>query len=165
MPLLALFAGLFLSTAAPAPAESPPENQLDFLAGEWAITGPGGVTGRSHIVAQLPGAMLFELRDIEGEGPLPLWFERSERTHGWIQLFPAPGGIREFTLLSPQGEWPMVFGAEVTLRDGGHARFRLTMSRTSVDENRRLLEISRDGGSAWATVFDYHYRRLPSPRH
>lgn len=149
---------------APVSAEPAQEGQLDFLAGDWAITGPGGLTGRSHIVVQMPGAMLFELRDIANEGPLPLWFELSERTHGWVQLFPAPGGIREFALLSPAGAWPMVFGADVTLRNGSRARFRLTMSRGSADESRRLLEMSTDGGGTWSQVFDYLYRRIPEPR-
>ena len=153
-----------LLVAATAAGQAPPQAQLDFLVGDWQVTDAAGRIGRSHIIAQVPGAMLYELREVGGDGPLPLWFEYSERGAGWIQLFPSPAGIREFALLSPPGAWPMVFGADVTLQDGSRARFRLTMSRASADRNRRLLEMSRDGGGSWATVFDYEYRRVAAPR-
>ncbi|MBV9883702.1 MAG: hypothetical protein JO276_11890 [Sphingomonadaceae bacterium] len=162
MRLATLVSGIFLSTAAAAGGQPPPAGQLDFLAGDWRITDSAGREGRSRIIVQGPGAMLFELREIGGDGPLPLWFEYAERTHGWLQLFPGPNGLREFALESPAGAWPMVFGAEVALQDGSRARFRLTMTRASADESRRLLELSRDGGRTWSPVFDYLYRRVPA---
>lgn len=137
--------------------------QLDFLAGDWAISVAGGQTGHSHIAVEAPGAMIFELREIEGEGALPLWFEYSERTQRWSQSFPGPRGLREFALVSRPGAWPMIFAASVKLQDGAPARFELTLSKISNDESRRVLKLSRSGGP-WIVAFDYSYRRAPSVR-
>lgn len=153
------------ATAQTSAAADPVHNQLDVLLGDWSLTDASGATGRSRIVAEVPGAMLYELREIGPDGPLPLWFAFSERSHGWVQLFPGPAGIREFALLSEPGRWPLVFGGDVTLRDGSPARFRLTMVQPDPDHGERRLEVSRDGGGSWQPVFVYHYRRLsPSQR-
>ena len=157
MRLSLLAFSLFFSAAA-AQAQAGPERALDFLAGDWTITDPSGATGRSHIVVQVPHAMLYELREIGSDGPLPLWFAFSEEG-GWVQLFPGPAGMRAFRLVSDSRAWPLVFGGDVRLRDGTPVRFRLTMSRASNDESRRLLEMSHDGGATWSTAFDYTYRR------
>lgn len=135
--------------------------QLGFLAGSWTIHDDRGAqVGRSQIVVQAPGTMLYEERTIADEPVQALWFENAERNGGWTQLFVGPGGMtREFRPLSAPGEWPIVLGADVTLRDGSPVKFRMTMSRESSDRSRRLLEISRDSGASWEIVFDYHYRR------
>jgi hypothetical protein len=140
--------------AAPAPG------QLDFLAGDWAISdASGSVVGRSHIVVQAPGVALYEERRV-GEEMQPLWFQRVEHQQAWTQLFVgAAGMVREFPASSAPGAWPVVMGADVTLRDGTPVRFRLTMTRASDDDSRRVLEMSRDQGTSWSTVFDYRYRR------
>src|SRR5690348_4149783 len=116
-PLLAL-----LLSAASASGQASPAGQLDFLVGDWQVTDAAGRSGHSRIVAQVPGAMLYELREVGGDGLLPLWFEYSERSRGWLQLFPSPAGIREFALLTPPGAWPMVFGADVALQGGSRVR-------------------------------------------
>lgn len=152
---LALFwAGQSLAQGAPEP------NQLNFLAGDWAVSdASGAVVGRSHIVMQAPGAALYEERRV-GTEMQPLWFVRSERHQAWTQLFVGVSGmVREFPATSAPGTWPMVMGADVTLRDGTPVRFRLTMTRTTDDDSRRVLEVSRDQGTTWSTVFDYRYRR------
>ena len=135
--------------------------QLDFLEGQWAIHDPSGAeVGRSRIAVQAPGAMLFEERKV-GEDAQPLWFENSETDKGWVQLFVGASGLmREFKQTSAPGVWPMIMTGDVVLRDGTPATFRLTMSRASNDETRRLLEMSRDKGGSWSPVFDYTYRRV-----
>lgn len=143
--------------AAPACAQS---NGLDEMAGRWAILDPAGARiGASTIVVQTPGAMLFEERRIGDEPTQQLWFEDSERAGGWVQLFLGPRGIREFAPLSAHDAWPLVLGAHVTLQSGTQADFRMTLSRQSADQYRRLLEISTDGNRTWSPVFDYVYRR------
>lgn len=134
---------------------------LDFLAGEWSLhDASGAMVGRSTVVALEPGAMLYERRTIGQTAAQPLWFENAERTGGWVQLFLNPTGqVREFSTLSEAGQWPLVLGGDVILRDSAQARFRLTISRASDDESRRVLEMSRDSGQTWATVLDYTYRR------
>jgi hypothetical protein len=147
-------AGAFAQLAAPPP-------QLDFLAGSWALHDPSGTrVGSSRIVVQASNAMLFEERQVGNAAMQPLWFANVESSGRWTQYFVgALGLIRAFVAESGPGAWPIVMGADVTLRDGTPVRFRMTMSRASADETRRILEISRDGGAAWSTVFDYVYRR------
>jgi hypothetical protein len=151
---------LLLATAlfaAPACAQTA---GLDAMAGHWAITGATGERlGASTIQVQTPGAMLFEERRVGNDPPQQLWFENSERTGGWVQLFLGPHGIREFTQLSRPNEWPVVLGAHVVLQNRTEADFRMTMSRRSADQYRRVLEISTDGRRTWSAVFDYVYRR------
>lgn len=148
----------FASTAAAAQESAPP--RLDFLVGKWTLHDvTGKQVGHSCIVAQVPGTMLFEQRTVGDGKPQPLWFENAERHGGWTQLFVGPKGMtREFVPASV-AVWPMVMGSRVTLQDGTQAQFRMTLTRESGNHTRRLLEISRDLGDTWRTVFDYHYRR------
>ena len=146
-----------------AGAQLASRTQLDFLAGEWLLADSAGADiGRSTIVVQAAGVMLYEERRIGDRAPQPLWFSNSEANGGWTQLFiGAAGMMREFKPLSPQGSWPVVLGADVTLRDGSSARYRMIMQRQSENESTRVLEISRDSGATWQKVFDYRYRRAP----
>lgn len=162
--LAAAFASMSAAAQTPVAAD-PVRRQLDVLVGDWTLTDDAGATGHSQVVAEAPGAMLFERREIGQDGALPLWFAFSERSHGWVQLFPGPNGIREFALLSEPGRWPLLFGGEVILQDGSAARFRLTMAQPDADHGERRLEISRDAGTSWQPVFTYSYRRAtPSIR-
>lgn len=145
-----------------APVEQPQDQlDLDFLVGSWEIEDANGqLIGTAEIVAQVPHTMLYEQRTI-GDGPAQsLWLENAERNDGWTQLFVGPvGQTRQFVPWSLPGEWPLVLGADITLQDGTPVRFRMTLSHESNDASRRHLEISRDGGHSWETVFDYLYRR------
>jgi hypothetical protein len=158
---------LALTLSGPLPAAGAQQasgTQLDFLAGQWILAdSAGGEIGRSVIAIQAAGAMLFEERRIGDAAPQALWFANSEANGGWTQLFVgAAGMIREFKPTSAQGSWPIVLGADVTLRDGSAARYRMTIQRQSEAESRRILEISRDSGASWQKVFDYNYRRVKS---
>lgn len=163
---LALTLLFFVLAAVAPPAFAQPPSQLDFLGGDWTLHDSSGAqVGRSRIVVQAPGAMLFEERIVDGGEAQPIWFENSERNGGWTQLFVGAAGLmREFNTLSATGVWPIVMGGDVTLRDGTPVKFRLTMSRDSDDLTRRVLEISRDSGATWAPVFDYVYRRSSRPQ-
>ena len=145
----------------------PGPGQLDFLAGDWIIQDADGEPiGTSRIVLQVPDTMLYEERVVDGKTPQPLWLENAERNNGWTQLFVGPAGqTREFPLRSEPGTWPIVMGADVVLRNGTPVTFRLTLSRQSDDESRRVLEMSADQGDTWKTILEYQYRRAsPSPR-
>jgi len=133
---------------------------LDFLGGDWTLFDPSGKeAGKSHVDVQLPGAMIYERRT-DASGELPVWFFNSEAEGGWVQLFPGPAGaLREFAPQSKPGEWPLVLGSDVTLRDGRKAKFRLTLRHASDNESHRLLEMSTDAGKSWSPVFDYKYVR------
>ena len=153
-------AGIALPVAAVAATSGP----LDFLGGDWVlIDASGKEAGKSHIEVQLPGAMIFERRT-DADGELPVWFFNSELKGGWVQLFPGPGGaLRAFTPQSKSGEWPLVLGSDVTLRDGRNAKFRLTLGHASDNQSHRLLEMSVDAGKNWSPVFDYKYVRDAKP--
>lgn len=146
-----------------ADAALPPA--MDTLAGDWEIFDADGKrVGRSRILAQRQGAMLYEERSVGDGPPQQLWLYNAETHGGWSQLFVAPDGrIREFPAQSPPDAQPMLMGAEVRLADGAQVRFRLSMRLSSPDEHLRRLEISRDAGTSWKPVFDYRYRREKGP--
>jgi hypothetical protein len=145
-----------------APVQAQEASGLDFLEGQWRIEDPSGhPVGTSDIVSQFPGAMLFEQRSIGDREPQALWFENAERNGGWTQLFVDPTGMtREFIPRSESGQWPVAMGANTTLQNGQDVEFRMTLNRDSADRSRRILEISRDGGESWSTIFDYQYVRI-----
>lgn len=141
-------------------AGAQPPGALDILVGRWTLhDAKGAPVGESHVRVLEAGVMLFEERTIGSAKPQPLWFANFE-SQGWQQLFVGvQGNLRSFATESPVGAWPIVMGATVATRDGQVTRFRMTMSRASDDEMRRVLESSRDAGSTWTPVFDYTYRR------
>lgn len=134
---------------------------LGFLAGAWTIhDADGAEVGSSEIVEQAAGAVYFETRRVGDTNDQPLWFVNSESAGGWSQLFVGPGRrVRAFEPISAPGEWPIVLGATLVMKDGAPAQFRMTLARTGEDRSRRALERSNDGGATWTTVFDYDYRR------
>lgn len=134
---------------------------LSFLTGDWVLHDASGATvGVSHIEVSGTNAVLFEQRTIGTNPSQPLWFVNSERAGGWVQLFLNPSQqVREFTMQSVGGSWPLILGGEFELRDGTAARFRLTITHESDALSRRLLEMSRDGGETWSPALDYTYRR------
>lgn len=137
------------------------DTSLDFLVGDWALFDANGKqVGTSTIVAEFPGSMLLETRKVDGQPPQPLWFENAEAEGGWSQLFVGPQGkVRMFKPVSPQSKWPLELGSDVTLQDGTPVRFKMTMTHPSAERSNRKLEMSRDAGATWTTVFDYEYRR------
>lgn len=137
---------------------------IEALLGDWEIFDAAGKSlGQSRVIAQRPGSMLYEERSIAGAPLQQLWLYNAETRGGWSQLFVAPNGmVREFALQSASGAWPMIMGGDVRLADGATATFRLTLSIEDDGGNCRLLEMSRDGGDRWQTVFDYRYRRSTS---
>lgn len=153
--LLCLGAAILSGAAAAEPVD------LGFLSGSWTIhDGTGEKIGWSRIEEQADNAVLFEIRTIGDKEGQPLWFVNSEQDGDWEQLFLGPAGaVRAFKAQSQAGAWPMILGSTVTLKDGTPAQFRMTISKTDDAHTRRVLEMSKDGGATWATVFDYDYRR------
>jgi len=143
-----------------AQAQSAAPRSLDVLTGRWTIVDArGAAVGESTVEVQVPDAMLFEVRRVGTGKPQALWFANLE-AGGWMQLFVgARGSVREFRTQSAPGAWPVVMGAAFITQDGQVTTYRMTISRAPDDETRRVLESSRDAGTAWTTVFDYGYRR------
>jgi hypothetical protein len=131
----------------------------------WKVAGTsstlrGERLGASEIEVQASDAMLVEARTIGSRSPQRLWLANTEADGGWIQPFVAVNSTpREFRTRSAPGEWPLVLGAHVDTADGAEVDYRMTISAPSRDESRRLLEVSRDGGATWMSVFDYRYVR------
>ncbi len=152
-------AALFALFALPALASDPVD--LSFLAGDFAIHDPAGAEiGEAAAIEEAADAVIRETRKVGDGAPQILWFVNDEEKGGWRQLFvAATGRVRAFDPVSAAGEWPLVLGSETTLKDGTTARFRMTLSKTGDDRARRLLEMSKDDGATWTTVFDYDYRR------
>jgi len=139
---------------------------IESMVGDWAIFDSEGTPiGRSRIVAQCGGAMLHEERLLNGQAPESLWLCHVE-ARGWCQLDLAPSGwIRELVAQTPVALVrptydPIAMVGVALPEEGEPAALRLSFVLESADRGRRHLEISRDGGERWCTVYDYRYLRL-----
>jgi hypothetical protein len=159
---------LLASPAARAACGDEPRlHALDFWLGHWDVTAGGEPSGKNDIEAILGGCAVTEhWLDVEGNAGLSLfWYDRN--ADRWKQVWVTeqallPGGAKEKTevreLTSPtqvrfQGRYPGR-GPGVVIDD------RTTLTREAGNRVRQLIEVSKDGGKTWVSVFDAEYRRV-----
>lgn len=154
------------ATARAGCGDEPRLHALDFWLGHWDVTAGGEPSGKNDIDAILGGCALTEhWLDVQGGAGISLfWYDRS--ADRWKQVWVTeqallPGGAKEKTevreLTSPtqirfQGRYPGR-APGVVIDD------RTTLTREAPDRVRQLIEVSKDGGKTWVSVFDAEYRR------
>ena len=167
-----------MSRAAPAfPAQvtdvractsASPFHPFDFWLGSWDVYVAGNPVGSNEIGPILHGCAFVERwTDVNGgKGESLFYYLPSGQTWKQIWVTDSPfarGGVKEKTMLSNNCTVPVIFqgsypvSADLTFLD------RTTLS--PIDENtaRQLIEISRDGGVTWKSVFDAVYLRKRRP--
>jgi len=145
--------------------ESPRMHALDFWLGHWDVSQDGQLVGTNTVKTTLDGCAIFEhWRDAAGGQGMSLfyYFRGAAR---WKQVWVteqalAVGGTKEkseqveFTAngrIRFQGQYP-AHEHERTITD------RTTLTREQDGTVRQVIEISRDGGHTWRTIFDAVYR-------
>lgn len=146
--------------ATPCAAE-PRARQLDFWVGEWNVTGPQGPVGTSSVQLILGSCVVFEnwTGRMGDEGKSFNVYNAA--TDEWQQYWVADRmqGSSFFT----QGIYAdgklQYRHSEFKGTDGRTNLRRLTFFNLDADNVRQLSERSADGGTTWATEYDFHYTR------
>jgi hypothetical protein len=147
---------------APAPcADAADRHRIDFWVGEWEVTAPGGghagtsrietVSGGCAILESWTGARGGTGRSLTTYNPAARQWQQY-----WIGQDGQPTEFRE-------GSWQ---GTSLVLHAHGDAvdtipAFDVRLTFTPIDSAtvRQHGERSADGGTTWATTYDFLYRR------
>lgn len=158
-------------TPLPAPAASlagcdsdPTYHLLDFWLGDWTVLAEGKEAGTNRVEKILAGCAVRELwRDAEGRRGDSLFFVQPV-TRRWKQIWvtdhaTVPGGLKEKRLVARLPGGGTRFQGEIQVPDGRVILDRTTLTPEPDGRVRQVIEISRDGGTTWATTFDAWYVR------
>jgi hypothetical protein len=135
---------------------------LDFWIGEWNVfdSADGSKAGESSIRRILRGcAIEVNWVGTEGEHVKELFYY-DKPGHEWIQVWVGDGGATKQRQLVDRSEGGTVrFQGKVRHMDGRSHLDRSTVSPLPNDRVHQVIELSRDEGNSWQTIFDAEYRR------
>ncbi len=161
-----LFTGAFAQAppAKPVPCDQDPTyHKLDFWLGDWDVFDlkSGEKDGTNRIEKTLKGCAILENwteASDHSEGKSLFYVVRATST--WKQVWVEDsGGTKEKKLLDSYDGEGVRFQGEIPHRDGTSHLDRSTLLPMSGGRIRQTIEISRDGGKTWTTVYDAQYRR------
>lgn len=136
-------------------------HDFDFWIGEWDVYAGGALAGHNSIRPLVDGCVLHESwRGAQGGAGTSLNFYNT-RTGRWQQFWVWRNG----TTLELEGTYDggrMVLEGKSVDAQGAPRRNRITWSANEDGTVRQRWEVSTDGGAAWRTVFDGHYRKSES---
>jgi hypothetical protein len=140
-------------------AHDPQYRQLDFLIGDWNVTGPGGrPAGRSHVELILSDCVIFENWTDFGGSSGKSFNIIDPATRAWRQTWVSDrGNLHEYTGAFEDGA--MRYRRETKDSAGAVTLHRMTFFPLGPDLVRQLGESSTDKGATWAVTFDLHYHR------
>ena len=151
--------------ASSAPCDADPTFQvLDFWLGDWTVLADGKEAGTNRVEKILAGCAVSEFwRDTDGRRGESLFFVQPV-TRRWKQVWvtdqaTVPGGLKEKQLVARFPGGGTRFQGEVQVPDGRVILDRTTLTPAPDGRVHQVIEISRDGGSTWATTFDAWYVR------
>ena len=144
------------------PCEKNPAYQvLDFWIGDWDVLDPGGQkVGTNKIEKILGGCAVVEnWTEPDGhEGKSFFYFNNP--TGKWKQVWVEDsGGMKEKEFVQKFDDGGIRFQGTVQIRDGSMILDRTTLTPKDQNHVRQVIEISRDQGKNWKTVFDAIYVR------
>jgi len=155
-------------TAAPAPAHpcegDPAYHKLDFWVGHWDVfdNHDGSKGGTDAVEKILEGCAVtedwHELSPDGADGKSLFYYQKA--TGQWKQVWvTAVGPMKEKQLVEEFKDGGVRFQGEIPHLKGGSHLDRTTLTPLGRDRVHQVIEISRDGGKTWETVFDAEYRR------
>jgi len=149
--------------ATPKPCASEPAyHKLDFWVGRWDVFDQqGGARDGTNLIEKiLQGCALVEnWHDADGsEGKSLFYYQKA--TKQWKQVWVTDvGPMKEKRLIEDLQGGGVRFQGEIPHPDGTSHLDRTTLTPQPHDRVRQVIEISRDGGKTWETVYDAEYRR------
>ena len=146
------------------PCESDPDyHKLDFWVGTWDVfdNHDGTLNGRDVVEKIVGGCAIVENwkeADGSGEGQSLFYYQVARKQ--WKQVWVTDAGpIKEKQLIEEMKDGGVRFQGEIPHRDGKSHMDRTTLTPLSGGRVHQVIEISRDAGRTWETVFDAEYRR------
>ena len=155
------------ATSAPCGAD-PTYHVLDFWLGDWIVLADGKEAGTNRVEKILAGCAVSELwHDADGGRGDSLFFVQPV-TRRWKQVWVTdqatlPCGLKEKQLVARLPGGGTRFQGEIQVPDGRVILDRTTLTPAPDGRVHQVIEISRDGGSTWATTFDAWYIRRGKP--
>ncbi len=150
------------------PCQSDPEYQkLDFWVGSWDVyDNHDGTLNGTDVVEKIVGgcALVENWKESDGSGEGKSLFYYQPATKLWKQVWVTDAGpIKEKALIAQTQDGGLRFQGEILHPDGKSHLDRTTLTPLPGDRVHQVIEISRDDGKTWMTVFDAEYRR-PRPQ-
>ena len=140
---------------------------LDFWIGHWRVVDAAGIeVGRNQAEKVLAGCAVIEhWRASDGSQGKSLFFYNADNQlwrQVWVTEDTRPaGGLKEKTLVSPASEVALRFQGLLQSASQAVILDRTTLTPLADGRVQQTIEISRDGGRSWQTVFDAFYQREP----
>lgn len=143
--------------------QNPAYHKLDFWVGEWDVFDfkSGQRDGANRIEKILKGCAISENWSEASDGSEGKSLFYVQRASGqWKQVWVEDsGGMKEKSLQDSYTGEGVRFQGEILHKNGGSHLDRTTLIPQSGGRVRQTIEISRDGGKTWETVYDAEYRR------
>jgi len=156
----------FAQTSPPTPIpcdQNPVYHKLDFWLGEWDVFDikSGQKDGLNRIEKILKGCAIVEnwTEAVDrSEGKSVFYVQRA--TGQWKQVWVEDsGGMKEKSLQDSYTGEGVRFQGEILHKSGGSHLDRTTLIPMNGGRVRQTIEISRDAGKTWETIYDAEYRR------
>ncbi len=150
--------------AVPHPCEADlAYHRLDFWVGKWDVyDNHDGTLNGTDVVEKIVGgcAMVENWREAHGsgEGKSLFYYQRAKKQ--WKQVWVTDAGpIKEKQLIEETKDGGVRFQGEIPHPDGSSHLDRTTLTPLPGGRVHQVIELSRDSGKTWETVFDAEYRR------
>jgi hypothetical protein len=144
--------------------QDPVYHKLDFWVGNWDVyDNHDGSKGGTDVVEKILDSCAIvenwhELSADGADGKSLFYYQKA--TQQWKQVWvTAIGPIKEKKLVEEFKDGGVRFQGEIPHLNGGSHLDRTTLTPLSPDKVHQVIELSRDAGKTWETVFDAEYRR------
>ena len=156
--------GQSASSHPPHPCKSTSDyHKLDFWVGTWDVydNHDGSLNGTDVVEKIVGGCAIVENwkeADGSGEGKSLFFYEPARKQ--WKQVWVTDAGpIKEKQLIEEIDKGGVRFQGEILHPDGKSHLDRTTLTPLPGDRVHQVIEVSRNAGKSWETVFDAEYRR------
>lgn len=146
------------------PCEGDPDyRKLDFWVGTWDVyDNHDGMLNGTDVVEKIVGgcALMENWREADGSGLGKSLFYYVKARKQWKQVWVTDAGpIKEKQLIAELKDGGVRFQGEIPQLDGRSHLDRTTLTPLPGGRVHQVIEISRDAGKTWETVFDAEYRQ------